>query len=60
MTRFWEMILGWVFSALLLLIFSVSLTAISGEIGLLDYLLKVSAVLEGIVIFVSVWCFFND
>lgn len=60
MTRFWEMILGWVFSALLLLIFSVSLTAISGEIGLLDYLLKVSAVLEGIVIFASVWCFFND
>jgi hypothetical protein len=60
MTRFWEMILGWVCSALLLLIFSVSLTAISGEASLLDYLLKVSAVLEGIVIFASVWCFFND
>ena len=60
MTRFWEMILGWVFSALLLLIFSVLLTAISGEVGLLDYLLKVSVVLEGIVIFASVWCFFND
>ena len=60
MTRFWEMILGWIFSALLLLIFSVSLTAISGEVSLLTYLLKVSAVLEGLVIFTSVWCFFND
>lgn len=60
MTRFWEMILGWIFSALLLLIFSVSLTAISGEVNLLTYLLKVSAVLEGLVIFTSVWCFFND
>ena len=60
MTRFWEMVLGWIFSALLLLIFSVSLTAISGEANLLTYLLKVSAVLEGIVIFTSVWCFFND
>ena len=60
MTRFWEMVLGWIFSAVLLLIFSVSLTAISGEAGLLGYLLKVSAVLEGIVIFTSVWCFFND
>lgn len=59
MTRFWEMILGWIFSALLLLIFSVSLTAISGEVNLLTYLLKVSAVLEGLVIFTSVWCFFN-
>lgn len=60
MTRFWEMVLGWIFSALLLLIFSVSLTAISGEANLLTYLLKVSAVLEGLVIFTSVWCFFND
>lgn len=60
MTRFWEMVLGWIFSALLLLIFSVSLTAISGEVSLLTYLLKVSAVLEGLVIFTSVWCFFND
>lgn len=60
MTRFWEMVLGWIFSALLLLIFSVSLTAISGEVNLLTYLLKVSAVLEGLVIFTSVWCFFND
>lgn len=60
MTRFWEMILGWIFSALLLLIFSVSLTAISGEVSLLNYLLKVSVVLEGIVIFTSIWCFFND
>ena len=60
MTRFWEMVLGWIFSAVLLLIFSVSLTAISGEVSLLTYLLKVSAVLEGIVIFTSVWCFFND
>lgn len=58
MTRFWEMIFAWIFGACLFLIFSVSITLICGEISILPYFLKASAVGEGIVIFLSVWDYF--
>lgn len=60
MTRFWEMILAWIFSACLFLIFSVSITLICGEISVLPYFLKASAVGESIVIFASIWDYFLD
>lgn len=60
MTTIWEMILTWLLSACLFLTFSVSVTLMCGEISVLSYLLKMSAVGEGVVIFASVWDYFND
>ena len=59
MTTIWEMIFAWIFSACLFLMFSVSVTLMCGEVSVLSYLLKVSAVIEGIIIFASIWDYFN-
>lgn len=58
MTRFWEMIFAWIFSACIFLIFSVSIALICGEMSILPYFLKASAAGEGIVIFASLWDYF--
>lgn len=58
MTTIWEMILTWLFSACLLLIFSVSVTLICGELFVLPYLLGVSATIESVIIFASIWDYF--